>query len=173
MLAVNGLLNTPVTDLDFSALMDAIEGPQLNTFLPGMDFKMPPNANLMLSEMKSAASIEPSGLLNTDGSPTVLQNMFGEIPSTEPLNDRLATIGYENMTPIAEISTSSFEFFIIVFGIISMFILFIWNKKGNSMLAGLWKDNFGDFVLWGTVINVILANYLPVLVATLISCVGV
>ena len=72
LLAVNGLLNTPVTDLDFTALMDAIEGPQLNTFLPGMDFKMPPNANLVLSEMKSAASIEPSGLLNTDGSPTAL-----------------------------------------------------------------------------------------------------
>ena len=99
--------------------------------------------------------------------------MFGEIPTTEPLNDRLATIGYDNMTPIAEISTVSFEFFIIVFGVISMFILFIWNKKGNSMLAGLWKDNFGDFVLWGTIINVILANYLPVLTPTFISCVGV
>ena len=47
LMLVNGGLNSSVSDLDYTALMDAIEGPQMNSFVPGMDVTMPPDANLM------------------------------------------------------------------------------------------------------------------------------
>ena len=55
----NGGLNTVFDELDFSALMDAIEGAQLNSFVAALDVKLPANVNLMLSYIKSAAAIEP------------------------------------------------------------------------------------------------------------------
>jgi hypothetical protein len=49
MMAVNGGLNSVFSELDFTALFDAVEGAQLNSFLPAMDFKMPPNINYFLA----------------------------------------------------------------------------------------------------------------------------
>ena len=49
MMGINGGLNSVFSELDFSALFDAIEGAQMNSFLPAMDFKMPPNINYFLA----------------------------------------------------------------------------------------------------------------------------
>lgn len=40
------------------------------------------------------------------------------------------------------------------------------------MLAKLWANNIGDFILWGTIINLVMINYLPVIMATFISSIG-
>lgn len=66
LMFANGSLNTIFYELDYSALMDAIEGPQLISFLGGVDVRLPPSLNLLLSEIKAAASVEPQALLNTE-----------------------------------------------------------------------------------------------------------
>ena len=116
LLFLNGSVNTIFEELDYMTLMDAIEGPQLYSFIPAMDFKMPPEANFFFAQIKSAASIEPSGLLNSDESPTIADNVFGTLPVSMPLNDRLATIGYDSMAPIAETETVSFLLAMALFG---------------------------------------------------------
>lgn len=68
-----------------------------------MDVKVPADANLILAQIKDAASLEPSEMLRSDGTPSVAENIFGYIPSSGPLNDRLATLGYDSTSPIAEV----------------------------------------------------------------------
>jgi len=68
-----------------------------------MNVKMPADANLILAQIKDSASLEPSDVLSQDGGPSIAENIFGEIPFTGPLNDRLATLGYDDMSPIAEV----------------------------------------------------------------------
>ena len=111
-MGLNGGLNSVFDELDYSALMDAIEGPQLLSYMPAMDFKMPPNVNQFLAMINDAASVEPSdkfsSLSNGDElTATISDNVFGEMPITEPLNDRVATLGFDNMTPTGEIGTVS------------------------------------------------------------------
>lgn len=172
LMGLNGTLNTMYESLDYSALMDAIEGPQLNAFIPAMDVKLPPNINEFLASLKEAATIEPTDHLLPEGEPSMADNVFGEQPESEPLNDKVATLGYEDMTPIAELSTVSVMFAMQVGGALIMFISFFCHKKTGSMLAERFQLNMQNFVLWGTLINLIMINYLPVLVSTFISVVG-
>jgi len=78
LLFANGGLNTVFEELDYSALMDAIEGPQLIAFIGCLAVKLPANLNLMLSSIKYATSVEPGALINTDNAPTTVDNVFGE-----------------------------------------------------------------------------------------------
>lgn len=133
---------------------------------------MPANANLILAQIKDAASLEPSDLLSTEGTPSVAENMFGYIPSSGPLNDRLATLGYDSTSPIAEVQTISIELCIAFCGMLLALCFYASTKLRGSALAALWQKNICEFILWGTIINLILVNYLPVLVATFISFVG-
>ena len=49
LLLINGSVNTVFEELDYMTLMDAIEGPQLYSFLPAMDFKMPAAPNFFFA----------------------------------------------------------------------------------------------------------------------------
>ena len=99
-------------------------------------------------------------------------NVFGEQPETEPLNDRIATLGYEDMTPAAEIGTVSVMFAMQIGGVCILFFSYFCHKKTGSMLAERFGMNMQQFVLWGTLINLIMIYYLPVLISTFISVVG-
>ena len=59
LMFANGGFNSMFDELDYSTLIDAIEGPQLNSFIAALDVKLPANVNLILSYIKSAAAIEP------------------------------------------------------------------------------------------------------------------
>ena len=135
MLGVNGVLNASFESLDFQALMDAIEGLQLLAFIPAMNVKLPPNINYFLASIKEAASAEPSNKMRPKGKPTMAKNVFGEQPETEPLNDRIATIGYEDMTPAAEIGTVSVMFAMQIAGALIFYISLCCHKKTGSMLS--------------------------------------
>ena len=172
LMLVNGGLNSSVSDLDYTALMDAIEGPQMNSFVPGMDVTMPPDANLMCAQIKDAASLEPSDVLSPNGGPSVLENMWGEVPDTGPLNDKLATIGYDTMHPISEINAVSWEFFSCVGVLVAIGGMALYGSKKESYLGQLISKHAGNFILWGTIINLISVNFLPVLTSTFISSVG-
>ena len=76
------------------------------------------------------------------------------------------------MTPAAEIGTVSVMFAMQMGGAIIMFIAFLCHKKIGSMLAERFQINMQKFVLWGTLINIIMIFYLPVLISTFISTVG-
>ena len=172
LLGANGLLNTSFESLDFQALMDAIEGPQLIAFIPAMDVKLPPNVNYFLASIKEVAAVEPSDKMRPDGEPSMANNVFGEQPETEPLNDRVATIGYEDMTPAAEIGTVSVMFAMQIAGALILYISLCCHKKTGSMLSERIARNLKQFILWGTLINIIMIYYLPVLISTFISLVG-
>ena len=134
LLGANGLMNTSFESLDFQALMDAIEGPQLIAFIPAMNVKLPPNVNYYLASIKEVAAVEPSDKMRPDGEPSMANNVFGEQPETEPFNDRVATIGYEDMTPAAEIGTVSVMFAMQIAGALILYASLCCHKKTGSML---------------------------------------
>ena len=133
LMFANGGLSTIFEELDYSALMDAIEGPQLISFLVAFDVKLPANLNLLIAYIKSAASIEPQSLINSDSAPTMADNVFGEQPISEPFNSRVATIGYENMTPLDDLSTVTTMFAMWIFAIIFMLLGFCCHSCSGSM----------------------------------------
>jgi hypothetical protein len=100
-----------------------------------MDIKLPPNVNEFLASLKEASTIEPSDHLLPEGKPSMADNVFGEQPESQPLNDRLATLGYEDMTPAAEIGTVSVMFGLQVGGALILFFSYFCHKKTGSMLA--------------------------------------
>lgn len=99
-------------------------------------------------------------------------NVFGEQPETEPLNDRLAMLEYDDMTPVAEIGTVSVMFAMQIGGVFILFFSYFCHRKTGSMLAERFQMNMQQFLLWGTLINLIIINYLPILISTFISVVG-
>lgn len=108
LLLANGSLNSVFEELDLSAVFDAVEGAQMNAFLPALDFKMPPNINYFFSEVMAAVSVNPEEEIVGFAGETMADSILGEgLPDSEPLNDKLATIGYENTAPLAEIGTTS------------------------------------------------------------------
>ena len=135
LMGVNGIMNTAFESLDYSALMDAIEGPQIISFIPAFDIQLPPNVNYVLASIKEVATVEPSDKLRPDGVPDMHNNVFGEQPETLPLNDGFATIGYEDMTPAAEIGTVSTMFAMQIAGATFLFLSYFCHKKSGSMLA--------------------------------------
>lgn len=48
---INGGTNTMFDELDYSTLSDAVDGPQLMSFLPGIDVKTPPIFNQFVREV--------------------------------------------------------------------------------------------------------------------------
>ena len=100
------------------------------------------------------------------------ESTFGKIPVTEPLNDQIATLGYDNMTPMSEIGTTSVMMATQIGCLLIMLISAYCHKKIGSMLAERFKDNMQGFTLWGSFIDLILLTYLPVCMAMFISTVG-
>ena len=100
------------------------------------------------------------------------QTVFGEVPDTEPLNDRLRQLGYTNMHPVSNLGTVSGLFLMEVIGLLIMMFSYFCHNKTGSMLASRIGINMKSFFLWGTMINIVMMAYLPMLMATFISCVG-
>ena len=140
-LGVNGVLNACFESLDFTAFMDAIEGLQLIAFIPAMNVKLPPNVNYFLATIKEAAVVEPSKKMRPKGKPAMASNVFGEQAETPPLNDRIATIGYESMTPIAEIGTVSVMFAMQIIGGLILYLSLFYHNKTGSGLAKIMARN--------------------------------
>ena len=153
-------------------MIDAIEGPQILSYLAGMDVKMPPDVNIFLATIKNAASVEPSYLFRSEDDPSIAEMVFGELPESEPLNDRLERMGYLSLIPIDEVESVSVEMMVAVSALIFMILLFYCKSFRRSYLAGIWQEKIGEFVLWGTFIDIITINYLPVITATFISVIG-
>ena len=140
LLGVNGGLNTVFSELDYVALQDAIDGSQLMSFLPAMDVKMPPNANLLLSILSQLTMMDPKefmteslGLESEEDSSTEV--VFGEMPITEPLNDRIATIGFHDMNPVSRIGPVSIAFLSQVASLVIVLVCFFCHNKIGSMFA--------------------------------------
>ena len=175
LLGANGITNSLWEGNDFSALMDSIDGTQMLAFVPAMNVKMPPSAGIFLSIVWEAATIEPGTILGqTCPPPSIPEGFFGPLPETEPLNDRVAILGYENMTPITEVGTVSILFMIQTVGFLIFAInVCIHRNRPHNFTAERFKKNFGGMVLWGSFINLILIAWLPVLVSVFISVVGI
>ena len=99
-------------------------------------------------------------------------NVFGEQPVTEPLNSRVATIGYEDMTPLDDTGTVSVMFAMQISAAIIMLLGYCCHRVTGSMCCKRLGINLQHFTLWGSLINLIMVCYLPVVFATFISVVG-
>lgn len=135
LMFVNGGLNTMWDELDYSALMDAVEGPQLISFVAAMDVTLPPDVNSFFASIRGVGAVEPTEQLIGDDAASVADQVFGERPPTEPLNTQVATIGYDDMTPLDEVSTVSVMFAMQAAGILILLLCFFCAKKSGSMLA--------------------------------------
>ena len=100
------------------------------------------------------------------------ETVFGKVPPSEPLNDQIATIGYDNMTPLSEVGTISVLFQIQMGCLVIYMISTFCHNKIGSMLAERFADNMQSFSLWGSIINLILVAYLPICISMFISVVG-
>ena len=127
---------------------------------------------MMLSFIKSSAAIEPQTLINSDSAPSMADNVFGEQPVTEPLNSRVATIGYDDMTPLDDLGTVSVMFAMQMSAVIIMLLGYCCSCTTGSMCCKRLGNNLQHFALWGSLINLIMVCYLPVVIATFISVVG-
>ena len=99
-------------------------------------------------------------------------NVFGKQPMSEPLNERVETLGYEDMTPLDTVGTASVLFTIWACGIIIMLICYCCSCATGSMCCRRCGNNLQSVTLWGSLINLVLVFYLPVMVATFISTIG-
>lgn len=73
-----------------------------------MDFKMPPNINYFFAQVWAAVSIDTeSAVLETVDDHMADGALGDNLPLSEPLNDEVATIGYDNTAPLAQIGTIS------------------------------------------------------------------
>lgn len=172
LFAANGLSNTAHEENDYSALMDSIDGPQLAVFLPAMAVKLPPNISLFISTLKSAVSMQPKDLLMEEVTPEILKGEDEEENPTEPFNDRIAIIGYDNMEPIDEVEEIRILFLTQVAGVALMFIGYFCHSLLATAIMERMKINLKEFFIWGNIINLILASYLPLTTAMFISVVG-
>jgi len=137
-----------------------------------MDVTLPPDVNSFFASIRGAAAVEPTEqILGEDGA-TVADQVFGERPPTEPLNTNVATIGYDDMTPLDEVSTVSVMFAMQAAGIAILLFSYFCSKKSGSMLAERIGVNLQQLCLWGSLINLIMINYLPVTVSMFIAVVG-
>ena len=76
------------------------------------------------------------------------------------------------MHPVSNLGTVSGLFLMEVAGLLIMMFSYFCHNKTGSMLASRIGVNMKSFFLWGTMINIVMMAYLPMLMATFISCVG-
>jgi len=76
------------------------------------------------------------------------------------------------MTPLDELGTVSVTFAMFTFGIIIMLMSYCCHSATGHMCCRRTGANLQGYLLWGSIINLILVFYLPVLTATFISTVG-
>jgi len=84
----------------------------------------------------------------------------------------MATMGYEDMTPLDDLGTVSTLFAMQLAVIVIMLIGFCCHCTTGSMCCKRFSSNLKHFALWGFLINLIVVAYLPVTTATFISIVG-
>ena len=137
-----------------------------------MSVKTPPEMTFFVSEMQNAASIAPEELMLGEGTPTMADEVFSSLPVTEPLSDETAALGFDDMHPLAEIGTVSIMFTIQAVLIVVMFGSELCASRYGFMAADRVKGLIQGFTLWGSLIDVILLNYLPVMMTCFISLVG-
>lgn len=117
--------------------------------------------------------MDPEEAVSDAASESMAENVFGgDLPLSEPLNDEIATIGYDNTAPLAEVGTVSVIFMINVGLLVLMLLAAFCHNKIGSMASERVKQNFESFALWGSILDVILMAYLPVCVAMFVSTVG-
>ena len=175
LMGTNGISNSLWEGNDFSALMDSIDGIQMITFIPAMNVKIPAGTNILLDTIWEAATMEPGSILGSTCPPdSIPEGFFGHLHETEPLNDRFATLGYDTMTPVTKTGTTFIIFLILTIGLLIFFInVCIHKRRPYNFTAERYKWNFAGMVLWGSMINLIIVAYLPVLIAVFISMVGI
>ena len=100
-----------------------------------MGVELPPEVSTFYATIRSAVSVEPTEMLLGEEVTTVLFEVFGETPPSEPLNTHLASIGYTDMIPMDEISTTSVMFATEIFGILLILFSFFVSSKCGSALA--------------------------------------
>jgi hypothetical protein len=170
--AVNGIINMQWDELDFTTLFEAIEGPQAIAFVGAMNVSLPANVQIFLSSMRSASSVDTEDMTTDDGKPTADEDVYGEEPVSEPLNDNIAAIGFPSMDASPKIAKVSVMFAMQAGGILILLFSYFGHRRTGSMLADRVGLNLQKLCLWGTLINLIMLNYLPVTVALFINVVG-
>ena len=145
------------------------------TFIPAMNVKIPAGTNILLDTLWESATMEPGSIFGSTCPPdSIPEGFFGHLHETEPLNDRFATLGYDTMTPVTKTGTTAIILLILTIGIVVFFInVCIHSKRPYNFTAERYKWNFAGMVLWGSMINLIMAAYLPVMIAVFISMVGI
>jgi len=76
------------------------------------------------------------------------------------------------MLPLDELDEAVTLFGLQVFGLLMMFLFFSCGSLFYTMVVQRCRVNLSQFMLWGSIINLILANYLPVTVGVFITMVG-
>ncbi len=75
-IGVNGLINSLWDELDYTALFDAVEGPQAIAFIGGMGVALPANVQTFLNSLRGASSFDTEEMINEDGEPTADEVVF-------------------------------------------------------------------------------------------------
>lgn len=145
------------------------------SFIPAMNVRIPAGANILLDTLWEGATMEPGSIFGSTCPPiSIPEGFFGHLHETEPFNDRFATLGYDTMTPVTKLGTTSIIFMILTIGILIFAInVCIHKRRPYNFTAERVKWNFAGFILWGALINLIIVAYLPVMIAVFISIVGV
>ena len=75
-----------------------------------MGVALPANVQTFLNSLRGASSIDTEDMIHEEGEPTADEEIFEEEPDTYPLNDNLASIGYESMNTSKKLSKVSTMF---------------------------------------------------------------
>ena len=88
------------------------------------------------------------------------------------MNNRLALLDYESMLPLDEVGTVTVELMLFAASLIFSLLLCFCNVSLRSFFAWMWQKMVIELVLWGTIINIMTVNYLPLVTSTFICVIG-
>ena len=87
------------------------------------------------------------------------------------MNNRLELLDYEIMK-LEEVGTVTVELMLFAASLIFSLLLCVCNVSFRSFFAWMWQKMVIELVLWGTVINIMTVNYLPLLTSTFMCVIG-
>ena len=87
------------------------------------------------------------------------------------MNNRLEILDYEIMK-LEEVGTVTVELMLFAASLIFSLLLCVCNVSFRSFFAWMWQKMVIELVLWGTVINIMTVNYLPLLTSTFMCVIG-
>ena len=87
------------------------------------------------------------------------------------MNNRLELLDYEIMK-LEEVSTVTVELMLFAASLVFSLLLCFCNVSLRSFFAWMWQKMVIELVLWGTIINIMTVNYLPLLTSTFICVIG-